>query len=328
MAAALAWTGLAGAVAPGKATPEKVRLWAGGPLWATKNVGAAKPEDYGLYFWWGDTVGHKRAGVSFGFSFSPENTPTCGKDKATLSKEGWITARGVLAPGHDAARALWGGDWRMPTKQELDDLCTKCDWTWTSVNGVNGCIVRGRGDYASASIFLPAAGDGNGTFLDESETYGYYWSSVPDADSAHAWYLGFTSGDRYTYGKGRDYGRSIRPVQESAPTLRGKLLSGAYGAFDEVVFATRTAGADPHWYANISYYCKSTNAPVYSKEGRLLAYNLKTGSSARCSRTRPAACATRASTTTDGRSSSRTVPAAQAPTTSTRSTPMVPTSAS
>ena len=73
--------------------------------------------------------------------------------------------------------------------------------------------------------------------------------------------------------------RSIRPVQGPEPTLRGKLLSGAYGAFDEVVFATRSAGVDPHWYANISYYCKSTNAPVYSKEGRLLAYNLKTGKS-------------------------------------------------
>ena len=59
--------------------------------------------------------------------------------------------------------------------------------------------------------------------------------------------------------------------------MRGKLLSGAYGAFDEVVFATRSAGVDPHWYANISYYCESTNAPAYGKEGRLLAYNLKTG---------------------------------------------------
>ena len=276
-AVAFAWTGLSGAVPPEKAIPEKVQLWANGPFWATKNIGAAKPEDFGLHFWWGDTVGHKRSGVSFDFSFCPENVPTFGKDKAALSKEGWVTAQGVLAPGHDAARALWGGNWRMPTKQELDDLCAKCDWNWTTMNGVYGCVVRGRGAYASASIFLPAAGDGNGAFLDESNTYGYYWSSVPDADRNHAWYLGFTSGDHYTYGKGRDYGRSIRPVQGPEPTMRGKLLSGAYGAFDEVVFATRSVGADPHWYANISYYCESTNAPAYGKEGRLLAYNLKTG---------------------------------------------------
>ena len=62
-----------------------------------------------------------------------------------------------------------------------------------------------------------------------------------------------------------------------APKLRERLVSGAYGACEEIVFATRTISTDPHWYANISYFCKSTNAPAYSAEGRLLAYNLKTG---------------------------------------------------
>ena len=53
-----------------------------------------------------------------------------------------------------------------------------------------------------------------------------------------------------------------------APQLREKLVSGAYGVFDEIVFATRSISTDPHWYANISYFCKSTNAPAYSTEGR------------------------------------------------------------
>ena len=54
-----------------------------------------------------------------------------------LQSEGWITADGVLASAHDAAQAHWGGSWRMPTLQELDDLRDNCDWTWTSMNGVD-----------------------------------------------------------------------------------------------------------------------------------------------------------------------------------------------
>ena len=92
---------------------EGVQLWAGGPYWATTNIGAEKPEEYGYYFWWGDTVGYKREGnrwvasdgSSLNFSFGADNTPTFKKTLETLRQEGWITAEGVLAPAHDAARA-------------------------------------------------------------------------------------------------------------------------------------------------------------------------------------------------------------------------------
>ncbi|MBR1921070.1 MAG: hypothetical protein IJ829_03570, partial [Kiritimatiellae bacterium] len=154
----------------------EVQLWAGGPCWATTNIGAASPEDFGLYFWWGDTVGYRREndalvaadGSSSCFSFSEGNAPTCGKNNDTLLSEGWVVSKGgtyVLAPEHDAAQAHWGGGWRMPTDRELSDLSNKCDWTWEPRNGVNGYVVRGKGDYASASIFLPAAGLGYGTSL-------------------------------------------------------------------------------------------------------------------------------------------------------------------
>ena len=62
-----------------------------------------------------------------------------------------------------------------------------------------------------------------------------------------------------------------------AVQLRERLASGAHGAFDEIVFATRSGSTDPHWYANISYFGRSADAPVYSQNGRLLAYNIKTG---------------------------------------------------
>ena len=199
----------------------KVQLWEGGPYWADRNIGAEKPEDYGYYFWWGDTVGYKREGdawvasdgSSSGFSFIPKNVPTCGKDIPSLQGEGWITAGNVLAPKHDAARMQWGGGWRMPTDKEIRDLNNKCDWTWTTMNGVRGCVVRGRGNYASASIFFPCAGNGYGTSLYHVGSCGYYWSSVPYSDNYRAWYLYFNSSYHYTLYNYRNSGQSVRPVQ-------------------------------------------------------------------------------------------------------------------
>ena len=201
---------------------DKVQLWEGGPYWATMNIGAEKPEDYGYYFWWGDTVGYKREndkwvasdGSNSNFSFTESNTPTYNKSVATLQSEGWITAEGVLAPEHDAAHKHWGGNWRMPTEQEFNALNRKCDWTWTTMNGVNGYVVRGKGDYASNSIFLPCAGYGFGTFLSYAGSYGRYWSSVPYSDD-NAWSLDFNSGRRWTFYSYyyRDDVQSVRPLQ-------------------------------------------------------------------------------------------------------------------
>ncbi len=198
----------------------RAQLWEGGPYWAMTNVGAEKPEGYGLYFWWGDTTGYRPSSSgTFDFNFSSTNSAiyTFGRDIATLQSgnenEKWITADGVLAPAHDAAHVKWGGSWRMPTKQDMDDLLGKCDWNWTTLNGVKGWAVTGRGDYASASIFLPCAGRGYGTSLVYSGSYGYYWSSVPYSDYDYSWDLYFRSGRRYTSNGYRYNGQSVRPVQ-------------------------------------------------------------------------------------------------------------------
>ncbi|MBQ7189484.1 MAG: hypothetical protein IJR99_08735 [Kiritimatiellae bacterium] len=198
-----------------KAEHDGCQLWEGGPYWADRNVGASTPEDYGLYFWWGDTVGYHPSGNTFGFSFGSANCPTYNKSVSTLQSEGWITSGGVLAPAHDAAHVHWGGAWRMPTYQELNDLCyNKCDWTWTTMNGVNGWVVRGRGVYASNSIFLPAAGFGRGTSLSVAGSSGEYWSSVPGSDYDYfSGGLNFYSGGHSTDGNIRSNGFSVRPVQ-------------------------------------------------------------------------------------------------------------------
>ena len=204
-------------------THAKVQLWEGGPYWATTNVGAEKPEDYGYYFWWGDTVGYKREnnkwvasnGSNSNFSFGSGNTPTCNKSISTLQSEGWITSDGVLTPEHDAAHAHWGGDWRMPTYQELVDLCDMCDWIRTKMNGVYGYVVRGRGEYTSNSIFLPCVGNGNGTSFNDSSSYGSYWSSELGTDGNCAGGIDFGYGDTYhePYYDDLYYGHSVRPVQ-------------------------------------------------------------------------------------------------------------------
>lgn len=221
---------------------EKVQLWEGGPYWATTNIGAEEPEDYGYYFWWGDTVGYSRkggtwttyAGGSSGWAgvtwmsstgeqmesspFSP-SCPTYSKSVATLQSEGWIVSKGgnyVLAPEHDAAQVQWGGSWRMPTYVELSALNSNCDWTWTTQSGVNGYVVRGRGDFAANSIFLPTAGDAFGDSISGSGTYGGYMSSTPSQSSYFEWFLSILSKSYQVSTGNRDYGISVRPVQNFA----------------------------------------------------------------------------------------------------------------
>ena len=203
---------------------DKVQLWEGGPYWAATNIGAEEPWDSGYYFWWGDTVGYKREndkwvasdGSNSNFSFDSINAPTYKKSIATLQSEGWIVSKNgtyVLAPEHDAAQVQWGGDWRMPTNQEFYDLNNKCDWTWTTMNDVYGYIVRGRGSYASNSIFLPCAGYGLGTSLCRAGSCGDYWSSVPRSDVYDAWLLYFSSSGHSTDRYFRTRGQSVRPLQ-------------------------------------------------------------------------------------------------------------------
>ena len=129
-----------------------------------------------------------------------------------MQSEGWITPDGVLTPEHDAAQVKWGSRWRMPTYREEYDLINKCDWTWTTMNGVSGYLVRGRGDYISNSIFLPAAGGGKVTRLESVGSWVECWSSVP-TDNNNAWHLICTSNYPSWGGNERYAGRSIRPVQ-------------------------------------------------------------------------------------------------------------------
>ncbi len=199
-----------------------VQLWENGPYWAECNVGAATPEEYGYYFWWGDTVGYKREndawvasdGSTSSFSFGLGNTPTYNKDNAALQSAGYIDSTGNLVAAHDAATAHLGAPWRMPTDAEFSALLDNCTTEWTTRNGVYGRLVTGKGAYADKSIFLPAAGYGNDSDLFYLGSFGYFWSSTPISNrSNYAWRLYINSGD-VDRGSGiRYYGQSVRPVR-------------------------------------------------------------------------------------------------------------------
>ena len=170
--------------------------------WATCNVGASLPEEYGDYFAWGETK------TTAGYDAS--NCPTYGLSISELQSQGYIDSEGNLTAQYDAATANWGENWRMPTYEELNELIDNCTWTWTTQNGVNGYKVEGPN---GSSIFLPAAGYRYGSSLDFAGSTGHYWSSTPDEDDNRAFSLSlYSSGSHYTGYSSRVSGLSVRPV--------------------------------------------------------------------------------------------------------------------
>ncbi len=184
-----------------------------GTLWATCNVGATNPEDYGDYFAWGETT-TKSTYYWSTYKYCNGSSSTLTK-YCTSSSYGTVDNKTTLEASDDAATANWGGAWRMPTRAEQQELFNECTWSWTTLNGVYGYRVTSKKD-TSKSIFLPAAGYRGYTSLLSAGSNGYYWSSSLDSSStSDAWYLDFISGNKYTHYYYRCYGQSVRPVCSS-----------------------------------------------------------------------------------------------------------------
>ena len=179
-------------------------------LWATCNIGAENPWDYGDYYAWGETAtkGSYTLG-NYAFGSSEPFSRYTGSDYSTLLAE------------DDAATALWGGYWRIPTNVEWQALCdyTLYDCTWTDdylgdgSNHAGRIVTRktGTGSCAGNSIFLPAAGSRLDTKLYYSGTWGYYWSSSLQS-GGYAWNMAFSSSALGPSQSGRNDGLSLRPV--------------------------------------------------------------------------------------------------------------------
>ena len=207
--------------------------------WATRNVGATKPEEYGDYFAWGETEPYYEAGYA---QEDPQNhwkegnsegyewwsymwcedsfdalTKYCYLD--SYGNDGFTDNKTVLDLEDDVAHVKWGGNWRMPTKAELDELCSNCTWTWyssgnTEFNGVAGYKVTSKMDgYLDRFIFLPSAGCRFYKQLESVGDAGGLWSSslyMGTPDRALAIY--FNYGGVYADSFERIFGLSVRPV--------------------------------------------------------------------------------------------------------------------
>ena len=193
-----------------------------GTLWATCNIGATSPEDYGDYFAWGETEGYNDGKTTFDWSTykwceGSDNTMTKYCTDSGYGYNGFTDAKTELDLEDDAAYVNWGPAWRMPSFEQFDELINSSYTTteWTTQNGVNGRKITSKTN--GNSIFLPAAGYRLGSFLISAGSYGIYWSrTLPFCCPDLARYLYFYSSDIYTYdGSGRWYGRSVRPVRLS-----------------------------------------------------------------------------------------------------------------
>ncbi len=170
--------------------------------WATCNLGATVPEEYGNYYAWGETITKPR--------YYEDNYFDTNDNGFSYKKYRHWGAKSIIEPSDDAATQNWGESWRLPTKAEWNELMTMCNWTWSTQNGINGYLVTAPN---GNSIFLPAAGYWRGSWMMTVGTEGFYWSSVIDENFSHdAYDLHFTSSDLYLLTNYRYYGRSVRPV--------------------------------------------------------------------------------------------------------------------
>ena len=178
--------------------------------WATCNVGANKPEEYGGYYAWGETATKEDYGSTYKY-FKEDKDGLFGMitKYCTIEKYGIVDNKTVLEKSDDVAYTTLGGKWRTPTDEEWDELKEKCTWTKTTIHGVDGYkIETSNGNF----IFLPEAGYKIGSKMSEG---GYYWSSsLFENDPRDALYT-------YFYGEkiSKDFncrcgGRSVRPVMD------------------------------------------------------------------------------------------------------------------
>lgn len=183
-----------------------------GLKWATCNVGADEPWEYGGYYAWGETEEKS--------DYSWETYKWCNGTRHTMIKYctdsdyGRVDNKTVLDPEDDVAHVKWGGSWRMPTIDEINELVYKCIWEWTSINGIKGCRITGPN---GNSIFLPEAGMYYEIKVSASSCL-YSSSSLADGRGGGDYdnQLGLYCGDgvrRWT-NLGRCHGHSVRPVSE------------------------------------------------------------------------------------------------------------------
>ena len=160
--------------------------------WASFNVGAEKPEDYGTYFGWGDVTG---VNTSRDNSVYPNANPPAN----------------ISGTEYDAAHMLGGGRWKMPALEQAEELVNECDWKAEKLNGVDGFRVTGKN---GNSIFLAAGGGRDGTSINYTIVGADFWTGTLSENEGEAWCFTFYNGRVHTDDLWRHYGFAIRPIME------------------------------------------------------------------------------------------------------------------
>lgn len=174
--------------------------------WRGWNVGATTPEGYGDFFAWGETATKSE------YTWDTYFDNPYGADGSWV---GSLTDSDICGTELDAATAELGSEWRMPTREEMQELIDGCDWKWTTRNGVAGYEVKSRKN--TNSIFLPAAGNYDGGSVSNAGMYGGYWTGTVGTSTSNS-----QAGNLYFFGEtlhavqwsNRYTGRTIRPVTE------------------------------------------------------------------------------------------------------------------
>ena len=189
---------------PAESTPVDLGL-PSGLKWAAGNIGAKNPEDYGLYFAWGETTGYTAEQVTGGVKAFSQNEYNAGS-AASISTN--------LTLEQDAAHVNLGGTWRMPTKDQFQELIDNCNVMWTDDyggTGVAGCVFTSK--INGNSVFLPAAGYCGNSSVKDVGKFGNCWSASW-YDSSREWYLTFHSEDQYIHNLPRYWAFPVRGVCE------------------------------------------------------------------------------------------------------------------
>lgn len=177
--------------------------------WATYNIGARNPEETGDFYAWGETASKSEYNwTSYYYCNGTEITLT---KYCTSSTNGNIDNVTTLDARDDVAQVRWGINWRMPTKEEFDELISECTWSWTILNNVYGYCITGPNHN---SIFLPVTGYIDGSSL-KGTSRGYYWSSTLDSERpTHGKRIIFNSDSYVCAQASRYYGFTVRPVYQ------------------------------------------------------------------------------------------------------------------
>ena len=179
--------------------------------WASLNLGATKPEEFGDYYAWGETEPKDDySWSSYKWCMGSNDSMIKYNTVSSSGHNGFTDGKTVLDPEDDAASVNLGGDWRMPTFAEWEELLDNCTWTWVTLNGVNGRLVTASN---GNSIFLPAAGSWNNAKLYDAGSWGYYKSStLYEPGSYRARGVTFFSDAIMRSMNDRYYGECVRPV--------------------------------------------------------------------------------------------------------------------